>query len=191
VETLIQDLRFGLRMLAKSPAALVATPKLERRLPHPMTRDEVESLLDSAFGKNPLDRRDRAILELLYATGIRVGETVGADLGDLEIGTLSEDGMLRVLGKGRKERLVPIGMGSGGGALKAAVSATVRPKAARRILAAARSRIPSSSGFARRRIAFLKPRHLQVRRNWSSPAAPRHAWRVANWSPGIIFQPSA
>jgi len=96
-------------LLAKSPAALVATPKLERRLPHPLTRDEVESLLDSAFGKNPLDRRDRAILELLYATGIRVGETVGADLGDLEIGSSGGDGMLRVLGKGSKERLVPIG----------------------------------------------------------------------------------
>jgi integrase/recombinase XerC len=94
-------------LIAKSPAAQVQTPKLDRRLPHPMTRDEVESLLDSAFGKNPRDRRDRAILELLYATGIRVGEMVGADLGDL--GTSGGDGMLRVLGKGKRERLVPIG----------------------------------------------------------------------------------
>ncbi len=95
--------------IARSPAALVATPKLERRLPHPMTQDEVESLLESTFGKSPRDSRDRAMLELLYATGIRVGELVGADLGDLELGGSSGDGMLRVLGKGRKERMVPIG----------------------------------------------------------------------------------
>ena len=95
--------------LSRSPAALVATPKLEKRIPHPMTEDEVESLLDSAFGKGPRDRRDRAILEILYATGIRVGELVGVDLGDLEIERATDEGMLRVLGKGRKERLVPIG----------------------------------------------------------------------------------
>jgi integrase/recombinase XerC len=93
----------------RSPAALVSTPKLERRLPHPMTQDEVESLLDSAFGKAPRDLRDRAILELLYATGVRVGELVGADLGDLEVDRAAAEGMLRVLGKGRKERLVPVG----------------------------------------------------------------------------------
>src|SRR6267378_985726 len=52
-------------VLARSPAALVATPKADRRLPHPMTQDEVESLLDSAFGKEARDTRDRAILELL------------------------------------------------------------------------------------------------------------------------------
>lgn len=96
-------------VLARSPAALVATPKAEKRLPHPMTRDEVESLLDSAFGMSVRDMRDRAILELLYATGIRVGELVGADLGDLDLGGPDGDGMLRVLGKGRKERMVPVG----------------------------------------------------------------------------------
>src|SRR5260221_7119846 len=96
-------------VLERSPAAMIFTPKLERRLPHPMTRDEVESLLDSAFGKSPRDKRDRALLELLYATGIRVGEMVGADLGDLDLGGRSTAGILRELGKGRKERLVPIG----------------------------------------------------------------------------------
>ena len=95
--------------IARSPAAMVSTPKLPRHLPHPMSRDEVESLLDSAFGKGPRDGRDRAILELLYATGIRVGELVGVDLGDLDLGGSPGNGMLRVLGKGRKERLVPVG----------------------------------------------------------------------------------
>ncbi len=96
-------------VIARNPAALIATPRLDRRLPHPIPQNEVESLLDSAFGVEPLDLRDRAILELLYATGVRVGELVGADLGDLDLGGSSREGMLRVFGKGRKERMVPIG----------------------------------------------------------------------------------
>ena len=96
-------------VLKRNPASLVATPRLDRRLPHPMPQDEVESLLDSAFGKDPRDARDRALLELLYATGVRVGELVGADLGDLELGGSSGEGILRVFGKGKKERMVPIG----------------------------------------------------------------------------------
>jgi integrase/recombinase XerC len=92
-----------------NPAALVATPKLERRLPRALSEHEVESLLDNAFGGTPRDLRDRAILELLYASGVRVAELVGADLGDMEISEAMGDGVLRVLGKGRKERLAPIG----------------------------------------------------------------------------------
>ncbi len=92
-----------------NPAAMVSTPKLERRLPRALSEREVESLLDNAFGTTPRDLRDRAILELLYASGVRVAELVGADLGDMEISRASDDGLLRVLGKGRKERLVPIG----------------------------------------------------------------------------------
>lgn len=96
-------------LIRQNPALMVATPRLLKRLPHPMTQDEVESLLDSAFGKEPRDTRDRAILELLYATGIRVGELVRADLGDFDLGGASREGMLLVYGKGRKERMVPIG----------------------------------------------------------------------------------
>jgi integrase/recombinase XerC len=96
-------------MTSRNPAAMVSTPKLDRRLPQPMPEDEVELLLDSAFGCDPRDDRDRAILELLYATGIRVGEMVRADTGDLDLGGAPGDGMLRVCGKGRKERLVPVG----------------------------------------------------------------------------------
>src|SRR5206468_9193493 len=96
-------------LVATNPAAMVATPKLERRLPHALSEHEVESLLDHAFGTGARDLRDRSILELLYASGVRVAELVGADLGDLELSRASGDGMMRVLGKGRKERLVPIG----------------------------------------------------------------------------------
>jgi integrase/recombinase XerC len=104
-------------LVAVNPGSLVSTPKQEMRLPKPMTQDEVETLLDSAFGDAPLEARDRALLEMLYATGCRVSEIVGADLGDLEMPAharraargAADDGMLRVLGKGRKERLVPVG----------------------------------------------------------------------------------
>jgi integrase/recombinase XerC len=94
--------------IASNPASMVATPKQDKRLPHPMTEGEVLGLLDSAFGGDASDLRDRAILEMLYATGCRVSEMVGADLGDLELAP-GGDGMLRVLGKGKKERLVPFG----------------------------------------------------------------------------------
>jgi integrase/recombinase XerC len=94
--------------ITTNPAALVATPKQEKRLPHPMTADEVVALLDQAFGEATADLRDRAILEMLYATGTRVSELVGADIGDMEV-TRDGEGMLRVYGKGKKERLVPIG----------------------------------------------------------------------------------
>src|SRR5437762_7285161 len=96
-------------LVTANPAAMVATPKLEKRLPHALSEAEVESLLDNVFGTGPRDLRDRAILELLYASGVRVAELVGADLGDLDLSGATKDGMLRVLGKGRKERLVPIG----------------------------------------------------------------------------------
>jgi integrase/recombinase XerC len=96
-------------LVSRNPGVMVSTPKLARRLPHPMPQNEVESLLDSAFGTDPRDARDRAILEVLYATGIRVGELVRSDLGDIDLSGVSSEGMLRVLGKGKKERLVPIG----------------------------------------------------------------------------------
>ena len=96
-------------IVTRNPATMVSTPKLARRLPHPMPVTDVESLLNTAFGPGPRDARDRAVLELLYATGIRVGELVRSDVGDLELGNVDGQGMLRVFGKGQKERLVPIG----------------------------------------------------------------------------------
>src|SRR2546425_1304712 len=96
-------------LVASNPAAMVATPKLERRLPHALSEHEVESLLDNAFGTGARDLRDRSILELLYARRVGGAELGGAGLGDLEMSPATGDGMLRVLGKGRKERLVPIG----------------------------------------------------------------------------------
>jgi len=107
-------------VMTVNPAALVPAPRQEKKLPKPLSQQDVQALLDGAFGAGPRDLRDRALLEMLYATGCRVSEIVGADLGDLELpaGTgraasrapgAESDGMLRVLGKGRKERLVPVG----------------------------------------------------------------------------------
>ncbi len=70
-----------------------------------MTVDEVFALLDHIVGQQPADLRDRAILEFLYATGLRVGELVSLDLHDIDLAA----GVVRVLGKGRKERMVPFG----------------------------------------------------------------------------------
>jgi integrase/recombinase XerD len=87
------------------PTAEVPAPKPGLRLPKAITEDEVVRLLDAASGSGPRDLRDRAMLELLYGTGMRVGELVGLSLADLG----SDTGLIRVLGKGSKERLVPLG----------------------------------------------------------------------------------
>ncbi len=86
-------------------AALVASPRQEKRLPDYLMVDVVERLIESPDTASPLGKRDRAILELLYASGLRVGELVALELQDLNM----EEQILRVLGKGRKERLVPFG----------------------------------------------------------------------------------
>jgi len=87
------------------PTALVRAPKLPRRLPKNLSEDQVEALLAAPNVDTPLGLRDRAMLETLYATGLRVSELTG-----LKIAQVSLDmGVVRVLGKGSKERLVPLG----------------------------------------------------------------------------------
>ena len=81
------------------------TPKQPRKLPRHLRPGEVENLIEAAEGDLPLERRDRAILELLYATGLRVSELVSLDWNDLDL----EGRFLRVVGKGGKERMVPFG----------------------------------------------------------------------------------
>jgi integrase/recombinase XerD len=82
----------------------VEPPKLPMRLPKAIGIDEMARLIGSTEGDDPVLVRDRALLELLYATGTRVSEAVGLDVDDLATGT-----MVRVLGKGGKQRLVPVG----------------------------------------------------------------------------------
>jgi integrase/recombinase XerC len=90
-------------LIDDDPGALVATPKRDVRMPAYLSEDEMSALLASATGDDLLGRRDRAILELFYASGLRLSELAGLDLEDVNISTK----MVRVLGKGGKERLVP------------------------------------------------------------------------------------
>ncbi len=91
--------------VAADPTAEVASPRVWKRLPGYLTLEEVERLLRQPDRKTPAGLRDRAMLELLYATGLRVSELVGLEVTDLEL----EMGTLRCLGKGSKERVVPVG----------------------------------------------------------------------------------
>jgi len=87
------------------PTEDVRSLKTPRRLPKALTEEEVDALLRAADGDDPAGRRDHAMLEVLYGTGIRVSELAGLSLADLG----SDTGLVRVLGKGDKERLVPLG----------------------------------------------------------------------------------
>ncbi len=88
-----------------NPLTLIRTPKQPRRLPKAITVDQVEKLLAAPADSDLLGTRDRAILETLYSTGIRVSEVVAINRGDLDIA----GSLLKVKGKGRRERAVPIG----------------------------------------------------------------------------------
>lgn len=99
--------RFLLRQgkITTDPSLNIDTPKLQRSLPDSLTETEVELLLSAPDLKHPLGLRDRAMLEVLYASGLRVSELI-----NLRYSQVSMDmGVLRVMGKGRKERLAPLG----------------------------------------------------------------------------------
>jgi integrase/recombinase XerC len=85
------------------PASLAVSPKREQKVPSHLTVDEMSRLLDVPDASEPLGVRDRAILELFYASGLRLSELVGLDVGDVNLSAR----MVRVMGKGAKERLVP------------------------------------------------------------------------------------
>jgi site-specific recombinase XerD len=87
------------------PLALVSGPKQARRLPHVLTLDDVTALISAASGSRPEDVRDRALLEVMYASGLRVSEAHGLDSGDIDL----DHRAIRVHGKGNKERLVVMG----------------------------------------------------------------------------------
>ena len=103
--------RFACRegVMVANPAAAVRAPKQAHPLPRHLRPGEIETLLESPDAEGALAARDRAILELLYAAGLRVGELVGLDWDDLDL----SGRMLRVLGKGGKERMVPFGTPAG------------------------------------------------------------------------------
>jgi integrase/recombinase XerC len=99
--------RFLLRrgIITKNPAELIATPKKEQRLPFHLDIDQATTLMEAPDSGDKYALRDRAVLELLYSSGLRVSELTGLDFTELDL----TGGMVRVTGKGGKERIVPVG----------------------------------------------------------------------------------
>ena len=95
--------REGIR--ESDPTASIAGPRRGRRLPKVLNRDEVAKLLSQPQGTAPTALRDRALLELMYACGLRASEAIGIEVSDIDL----EEGVLRARGKGSKERVVPVG----------------------------------------------------------------------------------
>jgi integrase/recombinase XerD len=91
------------------PSARLDGVRVPSGIPKPLSEAQIDSLLDAVTGNEPLHRRDRALLELLYATGARVSEVVGLSMGDIDF----EQSLVRVYGKGGKERIVPYGRAAG------------------------------------------------------------------------------
>jgi integrase/recombinase XerD len=87
------------------PTAELAAPRRGRKLPNVLSMSEVQHLLAQPRGDEPTAIRDRALLELMYASGLRASETIGLEVGDIDL----KNGTLRARGKGSKERLVPVG----------------------------------------------------------------------------------
>ena len=102
VRTFLRYLRHE-SIIDDDPGALVPTPKRGVRMPAHLSEDEMTALIAAAAEETPLGRRDRTILELFYASGLRLSEVAGLDLEDVNLGAR----MARVLGKGGKQRLVP------------------------------------------------------------------------------------
>jgi integrase/recombinase XerD len=96
-------LREGL--IADDPTANIAMPKIGRALPQSLTEDEVDALLAAPNVAEPLGHRDRAMLEVLYATGVRVSELINLRMSQINL----NQGVLRIIGKGDRERLIPLG----------------------------------------------------------------------------------
>jgi integrase/recombinase XerC len=100
------DWAFQRRLLPANVGELLASPRPHRRIPAVLSQAEAGQVIDGMDGSEPLQLRDRLILELLYGTAIRVAELVGLDLSDVDRGRR----VLRVIGKGDKQRMVPYGL---------------------------------------------------------------------------------
>ncbi|MBN3555992.1 site-specific tyrosine recombinase XerD [Fictibacillus nanhaiensis] len=93
------------KVSSQDPSVHIETPKTERKLPKVLSTEEVEALLDTPSANDPFSQRDKGMLELLYATGIRVSELVQLNIGDVHL----DMGFIRCIGKGNKERIIPLG----------------------------------------------------------------------------------
>ena len=134
-------------IMGKNPAALISSPKLDRRLPAFLTLEEAQKLVESPDLSSPQGQRDRAMLEMLYATGMRVSELVSMNLEHIDLDTNE----IRVWGKGAKERIVLIGQ-------EAAQALTDYMKDGRRKLLGS---VKNNAMFVNRYGARLLPRRVQ------------------------------
>lgn len=154
------------------PSGRLRPPKAPRRLPKALTIDQVERLLAAPSSEDPIGVRDRALLELLYATGARVSEAIGLDVDDLAHGDV-----LRLRGKGSKERIVPIGSFA-----RAAVDAyltRVRPALAAKGRASARLFLGARGAPLSRQSAWLVIRAAAEKAQITSEVSPhtlRHSF---------------
>jgi integrase/recombinase XerD len=92
-------------VMDEDPTAALTPPRRSKKLPHVLTRGEIAKLLEQPRGTDPSALRDRALLEVMYACGLRASEAIGLEIADFDL----EDGVVRARGKGSKERLVPVG----------------------------------------------------------------------------------
>ncbi|MDO9309296.1 MAG: tyrosine recombinase XerC [Deltaproteobacteria bacterium] len=148
--------RFLLRrgMITKNPAELIATPKKEQRLPFHLDIDQATSLMEAPDEEQPHARRDRAILELLYSSGLRVSELTGLNIGEIDL----TSGMVRVMGKGGKERIVPVGS---------------------RALEALQAYLEERSDAQNRAALFLNTRGQRINRRSVARIVDAHVLRIA------------
>lgn len=154
------------------PSGRLRPPKAPRRLPKALTIDQVERLLNAPSPEEPIGIRDRALLELLYATGARVSEAVGLDVDDLAHGDV-----LRLRGKGSKERIVPLGSYARR-ALDAYLT-RVRPQLAAKGRASARVFLGARGAPLSRQSAWLVIRAAAERAEITSEVSPhtlRHSF---------------
>jgi integrase/recombinase XerC len=143
-------------LIEGDPASLAVSPRREQRVPAHLSLDEMSRLLEAPDASNPLGRRDRAILELFYASGLRLAELVGLDVEDVNLAGR----IVRVAGKGRKERLVPFNT-SAQKALRAWYADRARLRAARGIQGASARHGDADPVFLNARGARLTGRSIQ------------------------------
>jgi integrase/recombinase XerD len=160
------------RLAPVNAADEIDSPRPGRRLPELLTRDEIDRLLAAPDVRSPAGRRDRAMLELLYATGLRVSELVGLELNDVDL----ETRVLVARGKGSKERIVPIGAPAGEAVrayLDTARGALLRGRRSKDLFVTPRGGRMTRQGFAK--IVDRYARSAGIRRR-ISPHKLRHSF---------------
>ena len=143
-------------LLDRDPAALILAPRREQKVPAHLSIEEMTRLLEAPDASRPLGRRDRAILELFYASGLRLSELVGLDVDDVNL----HERIVRVAGKGGKERLVPFNTAAQG-ALRAWYGDRASLRSAPAKASGPRSRAPGDPVFVNARGTRLTGRSVQ------------------------------